>query len=156
MKRMKSIMAAAVMMLALSVMVACKSGPSDAELTTSVKTATAATPGVNVSVDKGVVTLSGEVADDMAKSAAETSAKAVAGVKSVVNSITVKPVVINPDVALTTAVNAIVGAYNGVTADVMDGVITLRGEIKKADLPKLMEAVQGLNPKKVENQLSVK
>ncbi len=150
-------MAAGLMMVAMSaVITACKSGPSDAELTASVQSATSSTPGVNVSVAKGVVTLSGEVADDLAKTAAENAAKGVAGIKSVTNSLTVKPVVINPDIALTTAVNATLTAFKGVTADVKDGVITLRGEVKKADLPKLMEAMQSLNPKKVDNQLSSK
>ncbi len=156
MKKMKSLVATAIMMLALSVMVACKSGPSDTELKTSVSTAVAATPGVMVAVEKGVVTLTGEVADDLAKTGAEAAAKGVEGVKSVVNSLTVKPVVINPDAALIAAAGAVVGAYPGVTADVQDGVVTLRGEIKKADLQKLIQAIQALSPKKVENQLSVK
>ena len=41
-------------------------------------------------------------------------------------------------------------------ASVNDGVITLTGEINKADLPKLMQKVNALNPRKVENKLVVK
>ena len=41
-------------------------------------------------------------------------------------------------------------------ADVKDGVVTLTGEIKKASLPKLMQSLMALKPKKVDNKLTVK
>lgn len=157
MKKLRSLLSLTALMLALAVVVpSCKSGPSDAELTTAVQAATAGTPGVSVTVKDGTVTLAGEVADDIAKTNAENAAKGVEGVKGVANNLTVKPVVINTDAALTNSVNAALTAYPGITATVADGVVTLRGEVKKADLQKLMETMQGLNPKKVDNQLSVK
>ena len=45
---------------------------------------------------------------------------------------------------------------SGVKADVKDGVVTLTGEIKKTDLPKLMQKISALKPKKIENKLTVK
>ena len=42
-------------------------------------------------VKDGVVTLSGQVKDEAAKSSAETTAKGVKGVKSVINNLTVAP-----------------------------------------------------------------
>lgn len=141
-------------------MVSCKSQEKkDAETKAKIE---AAAPGVTVDVKDGVATLSGELTDDAAKAKAEEAAKS-AGAKSVVNNTTVTPpppppapVTINPDEALTTAATAALKDYAGVTAMVKDGVVTLNGEIKKADLPKLMQAINEIKPKKVENKLVIK
>ena len=64
----------------------------DATLQTNVTNALAAQAGmsgVTVTVSMGAATLSGTVATDTEKMAAETAAKAVPGVTSVVNNITV-------------------------------------------------------------------
>ena len=63
---------------------------------------------------------------------------------------------INSDATLRSSVNDVVKAYNGVEADVKDGVITLRGNIKQSDLQPLIMKVQELKPKKVDNQLVIK
>ena len=63
---------------------------------------------------------------------------------------------INPDATLRTSVDNVLRSYDGVTADVKDGVITLRGSIKQDDLQALIMKVQELKPKKVENQLTIK
>ena len=65
------------------------------------------------------------------------------------------PVVINPDDQLRTGVAAVTATYPGVTADVKDGVITLRGTVKRDDLQAIIMKVQELKPKKVENQLVI-
>ena len=123
----------------------------------------AAVPGVTVTVKDGVATLSGEMTDDAAKAAAEAAVGKIEGVKSVVNNATVAPpapvpapVTINPDEALTTAATTAIKDYTGVSAAVKDGIVTLSGDIKKADLPKLMQAINAIKPKKVENKLTVK
>ena len=41
-------------------------------------------------------------------------------------------------------------------ADVKDGVVTLRGNIRQDQLQPLIDKVHGLKPKKVENQLVIK
>ncbi len=140
---------------------ACK--PKDADIEKNVTTAIAAYPGVSVSVKDGVATLSGEVADETTKAAIETATKAVKGVKSVSNSLTIPPppppVVINPDETLQkTAADIIAGlpAAKSVTATVNDGVVTLTGTIKKADLPGLIQKLNEIKPKKVENKLVIK
>lgn len=64
----------------------------DATLQTNVQNAITAQPGmtgVTVTVSMGAATLSGTVASDTEKMAAETAAKGVPGVTSVVNNITV-------------------------------------------------------------------
>ena len=63
---------------------------------------------------------------------------------------------INPDATLRTSVDNVLKAYDGVSADVKDGVVTLRGNINQNDLQTLIMKVQELKPKKVENQLTIK
>lgn len=63
---------------------------------------------------------------------------------------------INSDATLRSSVNDVVKAYNGVEADVKDGVVTLRGNIKQNELQQLIMKVQELKPKKVDNQLVIK
>lgn len=63
---------------------------------------------------------------------------------------------INPDATLRTSVDNVLKAYDGVNADVKDGVVTLRGNIKQDDLQSLLMKVTELRPKRVENQLTIK
>jgi hypothetical protein len=46
--------------------------------------------------------------------------------------------------------------YPGVTATVSNGEVTLTGTIEKDKVPALLQSVNGLNPKKVNNQLTYK
>jgi osmotically-inducible protein OsmY len=46
--------------------------------------------------------------------------------------------------------------YPDVTATVDNGEVTLTGTITREKLPKLMQAVHALNPKKVNNNLTIK
>jgi len=142
-------------------------GPKDADIKAAVTKQMQAMPdmsGMTADVKDGVVTLSGEVKDDATKAMCETVAKGVAGVKSVVNNCTVAPpppppaapVVIAADDPLTKGVTDAIKDFTGVKADVKDGVITLTGEIKKADLKTLMMSLNTLKPKKIDNQLVIK
>ena len=63
---------------------------------------------------------------------------------------------ISPDATLRTSVDNVLKSYDGVSADVKDGVVTLRGSIRQDDLQPLIMKVQELKPKKVENQLTIK
>jgi osmotically-inducible protein OsmY len=139
--------------------------PKDADIEKSISSAISAYPGVSVTVKDGVATISGQVADDATKAAVETAAKAVKGVKSVENTLTVPPpppppapVVINPDETLQNAVSAILADQKQakVTAAVKDGVVTLTGEIKKDDLPALIQKLNEIKPKKIDNKLAIK
>jgi len=66
------------------------------------------------------------------------------------------PVVISTDETLRSSLKDVVKAYDGVEADVKDGVVTLRGNIRQEQLQPLIMKVQELKPKKVENQLVIK
>ena len=71
----------------------------DSDIKAAIETALKADPmsaTTMVSVDKGVATISGECKDDMCKAHCEALAKAVKGVKSIVNNCTVAPVMEKP------------------------------------------------------------
>jgi hyperosmotically inducible periplasmic protein len=135
-------------------------GPKDADIKANVDQAISGVQGVTVDVAKGVATISGQFADSATRTSTEAAVKAVKGVKSVVDNSTVTPppppVVISPDDSLKTNVMAALKDYPTLSADVKDGVVTLTGEIKRADLQKAMQAVNALHPKKVENKATVK
>ncbi|MHA4808343.1 BON domain-containing protein [Flavitalea flava] len=116
-----------------------------------------------VTVEKGVVTLSGEFKDEAAKSSFESTVKTIKGVKEVINNGTLTPpppppapVVIAADDPLTKSVADATKDYPGVKATVKDGVVTLTGEIHKAALTRLMMSLHTLKPKKIDNQLTIK
>ena len=134
--------------------------PKDADIKAAADTAVAGVSGVTVDVTNGVATISGQFADEASKSSTEGLVKAVKGVKSVVNNGTITPppppVVISEDDMLTTNVTAALKDFSTLMAEVKDGVVTLTGEISKADLPKVMQAISALNPKKIVNKATVK
>jgi hypothetical protein len=142
-------------------------GVKDSTIQTQISEAANTTPAlanVTKAVSDGVVTLSGEVSDDASKAACETAVKAIKGVKSVVNNITIAPppppMVTQPavaaDDALTKGVADATKDFPTVKTSIADGVITLTGEIKRASLPKLMQTLNSLKPKKIDNQLTIK
>lgn len=147
---------ASIITLALAVAIAA-CAPKDADIKASVDKAIAGVQGVTVDVANGVATISGQFADSAAKASAEALVKAVKGVQSVVDNATiVPPVVISADEMLKTSVATTLQEYSTLKADVQDGVVTLTGEIKRADLPKVMQALSALNPKKIDNKATVK
>ena len=154
-KRARAVAAAATFALAFA---AC--GPKDADIKASADSAIAGVQGVTVDVTKGVATISGQFTDEAAKAATEEKVKAVKGVKSVVNNATVTPppppVTISPNDVLKAGADSVLRAYSGLTATVADSIITLTGEVTKADLPKVMQALSALKPKKIDNKAKVK
>jgi hyperosmotically inducible protein len=151
----KIILSSVIAISIISALNSCKSqAEKDAELKTKIETAA---PGIVVNVNDGVVTLNGQVNDENAKLSTEESIKKISGVKSVINNIEVpEPIIINPDQAIIDAMNTILTNYNGVTGVVSEGEITLTGEINRSDLQTLMQALNSINPKKINNQLVIK
>ena len=141
----------------------CKSKVKDSDVRTSAETSLRSNPdlsGVNVEIKDGVATLSGQVKDNASREAAESTVKGVKGVKSVNNNISVMPapapVEITADDPLKSGVTDAIKDHPGVTADVNDGVITLTGQINKTDLSRLMQKLNALKPKRIENKLTIK
>jgi hypothetical protein len=64
--------------------------------------------------------------------------------------------VITADDPLKASVDNTIKPYPGVNATIQNGVITLTGEIKRADLQQLMAALNSLKPKSIENKLTIK
>jgi len=149
----------AVLLSAGIVFNSCK--PSDEQLQKQVTAGiTAISSAISSDVKKGEVTLSGVVNSPELKDAAEKAAAAVKGVSKVVNNIEVqipKPEpVINPDAVVQKvigdAVTAGGDAFSKVVVAVKDSVVTLTGEIKRANLQKLMQIVNEAKPKKIDNK----
>ncbi|HTH52033.1 MAG TPA: BON domain-containing protein [Pyrinomonadaceae bacterium] len=154
-----------VLALALTMMlVAC--GKSDADLTKAAtdKLAADKITGVTVAVKDGAATLTGEVADITVKTKAEASVKGVEGIKSVTNSITLKPLPPAPtpmgeDKMMEGTINENLkkASVTGVTVSVSNGQVTLSGEVPtKEDLAKAMQAASSTHPKGVTNNVTVK
>jgi osmotically-inducible protein OsmY len=153
-----------VLSLAVVLLLGACGGKSDADLKTASETALkgeATTSGVTVDVKDGVATISGEVADEAAKTKAAELAK-VDGVKSVTNNVTVKvapppPAASAEDGPLKTKVEEALKKKKGcetASVEVKDGVATLRGEVAK--MAECVMAANEAKPKKVENQLTEK
>ena len=163
MKHLNALMLSGAISLSVA-LVSCKGNVSDADIQTEVnnKLSDEGGNGLTASVSGGVVTISGSCKDEECKRECAEEVKEVKGVKSVVNNISVAaaepaaPVTVTADAPLQEAVNDVVKGYKDVKAEVKDGVVTLRGEIERSKLQDLMVAVNGLKPRKVENQLSIK
>jgi hyperosmotically inducible periplasmic protein len=159
MKQIKKILLAFVLMGTLSFsLTSCKNEPKDSDLVSKAKSVIP--EGVSIDVKKGVATLSGEYIDDTAKQSTENAVKAIPGIKSVEDNATVKAASNNVedsmDSVLKSKVNELLKGYNGVTADINNGIVTLNGELNRDELPKLMQAINALQPKKIEQKLLLK
>lgn len=155
----KSVLIYLCSLLAVFFVTSCK--PSDSKLQQQVETAlSVAYPGISAAVKDGVVTLTGTVENAEIKTAAETVVKAIKDIKSVANNITVTPppVKINPDVEISNIISAALkaGGFSDIVVAVNDGEVTLSGDVKRADLQKVMQIANESNPKKVINQLTIK
>jgi hypothetical protein len=65
------------------------------------------------------------------------------------------PVEIAKDDQLSNGVKDATKDFPGVTATVNNGEVTLTGNIKRDRLPVLMQSIHALNPKKVNNNLTI-
>ena len=143
---------------------ACSKGPDDATITKNVKAKIAANSpalanAVAVTTIGGAVTLTGAVDSDAIKAKVEQDAKSVEGVKSVANNLIVKPpITFSEDPKIKSAVMANLAAQKitGITVDVVNGEVTLKGTIERAKLQDAMKAANDAKPKKVINQMTIK
>lgn len=110
--------------------------------------------GVRFTVDKGVVTLSGDCATEKSKSTVETVVKGVYGVNQVVNNITVAPVVIGTDQQLKQGVDSVLKDYPGLEAITKDSIVYLQGKIADNEVIKVKDAISMLKPKIIEARVT--
>ena len=163
---MKKIASLCLTIVFLTFLVGCS--PNDEKITAAVKSSLSTQPSlsqVTATVNKGIVTLTGEVETDEQKALAESSLSGVKGLKGITNSITVKPKGASTeemqkvgDNDLQSKVNANFATYKieGITATVAGGIVTLTGEIKRDNLQNAMKAAMESGAIKVENQMTIK
>jgi osmotically-inducible protein OsmY len=145
-------------------LVSCEGKQTDAEIQSSINEKIASNnemKGLNATVREGVVTLSGECPTEECKKECAEEIKDIKGVKNIENNIRVasaasSAVEIDSDETLRSSVNDVVKNYRGVEAEVKDGVVILRGEIKRDNLQDLIVSLNELRPRKVDNQLVIK
>lgn len=108
---------------------------------------------LSVAVKDGVVTLDGTCEGDSCAAKAQHLAASVEDVQSVKNNVQANT---KTDLTLRTSVQQIISKYQGVEADVANGVVVLRGTINRDQLQPLMAELQAINPTKIDNQLAIK
>lgn len=139
---------------------ACGKSDADVAKAATDKLAAEKVTGVTVTVKDGVATLTGEVADATVKNKAEAAVKSVEGVKSVTNSVTLKPLPTPPPVADDKMLEGTINeglkkaGIEGVTIEVKDGEVTFSGKVDKDKVMKVQEIIADAKPKKMVNNLN--
>jgi hyperosmotically inducible periplasmic protein len=108
---------------------------------------------VEATVNKGVVTLTGQCEGENCADSLVNRVKEIEGVKDVESNLqqTAAPT----DFTLRTSVQTIISKYQGVQADVAGGVVVLRGSILREQLQPLMNELSTLQARQIDNQLAV-
>lgn len=154
----KSITMAALALAVSFGAVSCKKKVTDAELQTKATTVVTSNPNASVEVKDGVAHLSGTYATQADKDAAIASLKAIPGVKEVMDMATVTPAVeVNAvDPAVLAKVQDAVKDFPSVKAEVVNGELTLTGNVSPQQARKIKESVDALKIGKYTNSLVVK
>ena len=109
--------------------------------------------GVEYTVARKVVTLTGNCPSQKAKAAVETTLKSIKVLKGINNQIQISPVTLDTGFAVKLAIDSVLAAYPTVSADVTNSTITLKGKVKKAEVVPLLTGIKKLNLPNVDNQL---
>lgn len=141
--------------------IACKKKVSDAELQTQATTVVTANPNASVEVKEGTAHLSGTFADQAAKDNMIASLKAIPGIKDVHDMSTIAAPVV---VATTSAVDPVVQQkvtdavkdFPSVKVEVVNGELTLTGNVSPEQARKIKMSVDALKAGKVNYNYTVK
>lgn len=162
---MKKSIAMAALAIAVSFgSVSCKKKVSDADLQTQATTVVVSNPNASVEVKDGVAHLSGTFETQEAKDAMIKQLKAINGVKEVMDMATVAPAAtaapaietqsaVAPEVQQ--KVQDAVKDIPGVKVAVVNGELTLTGNISSSDARKVKESVDALKVGKVNYNYTV-
>ncbi|MDN5422941.1 MAG: BON domain-containing protein [Chryseobacterium sp.] len=161
---MKKTIAMAALAVAVSFgAVSCKKKVSDADLQTQATTIVTSNPNASVEVKEGVAHLSGTFADQQSKDAMITQLKAISGVKEVMDMSTIAPAAPAPvettsavDPAVQKKVQDAVKDFPSVKVEVVNGQLTLTGNVSSLQARKIKESVDALKIGKYNNNLVVK
>jgi len=135
---------------------ACNSKPSDTEMQQSITKRLSGNENykdVTVSVKNTTVTLNGNCAGENCAPEIGTIVKENKYSSSVINNIQEKSTI--AAVSLNTSLQRIISHYPGIQGEISDSIITLKGSIKKENLPGLMDEISALHPRKVDDQIAV-
>jgi hypothetical protein len=111
--------------------------------------------GVNYTVADGVVNLSGACPSPKEKSNVETTVQKIAGVKKVVNNISLSPVLLDENFSLKQSVDSVLKDYNLVTAQLQNKQVVLTGQAGEKEAQELTKSLQQLPVSGIENRLSI-
>ena len=158
---MKKTIAMAAMALMVSFgAISCKKKVSDADLQTKATTAVTSYTTSSVEIKDGVAHLSGTFATQEEKDAAIASLKAIEGVKDVHDMATVAPAPIETvavvDPAVQQKVADAVKDFPSVKVEVVNGELTLTGNVSSTQARKIKESVDALKVGKVNFNYVVK
>ena len=153
----------AMALLALTVSfgaISCKKKISDADLQTKATAVVTANPTASVEVKDGVAHLSGTFATEEEKNAAIASLKTIEGVKDVMDMATVAPPVVETasavDPAVQQKVTDALKDFPSVKVEVVNGELTLTGNVSATQARKIKESVDALKVGKVNYNYTVK
>ncbi|WP_378105653.1 BON domain-containing protein [Chryseobacterium sp. sg2396] len=159
---MKKSIAMAALAIAVSFgSVSCKKKVSDADLQTQATTVVVSNPNASVEVKDGVAHLSGTFETQQAKDAMIKQLKAINGVKEVMDMATVAAAAPAIDTQSAVApevqqkVKDAVKDIPGVKVEVVNGELTLTGNVSSSDARKIKESVDALKLGKVNYNYTV-
>ncbi|WP_309844312.1 BON domain-containing protein [Chryseobacterium sp. SLBN-27] len=164
---MKKTIAMAALAVAISLgSVSCKKKVSDTDLQTQATTVVTSNPGASVEVKDGVAHLSGTFETQEAKDAMIKQLKAINGIKDVHDMANVAPAATIPpppvetqsavDPAVQQKVQDAVKDIPGIKVEVINGELTLTGNVSSSDARKVKESVDALKVGKVNYNYTVK
>ena len=158
---MKKTIAIAALALAVSFgSISCKKKVSDADLQTQATTIVTSNPSASVEVKEGQAHLSGTFADQASKDAMIASLKAIPGIKDVHDMSTIEVPVVETvsavDPAVQQKVSDAVKDFPSVKVEVINGELTLTGNVSPEQARQIKMSVDGLKAGKVNYNYTVK
>lgn len=159
---MKKLIAASILVLTVSfTSVACKKKVTDADLQTQATTVVTANPQATVEVKDGTAHLSGTFEDEASRDQMIASLKAIPGIKDVMDMSKIEaPVVVETvsavDPAVQQKVTDAVKDFPSVSVEVVNGELTLTGNVSPEQARKIKMSVDALQAGKVNYNYTVK
>ena len=152
---------AALALMVSTVAISCKKKPNDTELATQATEIVKANPTASVEVKEGVAHLSGTFATQAEKDAMIASLKAIPGVKDVMDMASVTPTAVVEtasvvDPAVQQKLADAVKDFPTVKAEVVNGELTLTGDVTAEQARKIKMSVDALKLGKVNFKYNVK
>lgn len=152
---------AALALMVSTVAISCKKKPNDTELATQATEIVKANPTASVEVKEGVAHLSGTFATQAEKDAMIASLKAIPGVKDVMDMASVTPAAVVEtvsvvDPAVQQKLADAVKDFKTVKVEVVNGELTLTGDVTAEQARKIKMSVDALKLGKVNFKYNVK